>query len=55
MENPPLRRQPVLLPLLFEMDQSPLPLAEMQVLQPGNRQQFVFLKHARSAQPPIGS
>ena len=33
MEHPSLRRQPVLLPDLLDMDKPPLPLAEHQVLQ----------------------
>jgi len=33
MENPPLCGEPVLFPLLFKMDQTPLPLAKLQMLQ----------------------
>lgn len=43
--------QPVLFPLLFEMDQRPLPFAEHQMLKPGERQQVVFAVH-RLRVPP---
>ena len=59
MENPPLRRQPVLLPLLLDMDQPPLPFAKLKVLQTRNRQKVVLgeqnIRRMHSRRAPSGS
>ena len=45
----PFRRQPVICPLLFHMDQCPLPTAEDKVLYTGNHEVFLFrVSHIRS-------
>jgi hypothetical protein len=46
-----LLREPVLLLLLLDMDESPLPFAERQVLQSGNRHQVVFGVHVQAPGP----
>src|SRR5215831_1337753 len=52
VEEAALGREPALLPLLFQMNQPPLPFTEVQVLQAGDREQIVFLKHIRPAPRP---
>ena len=53
MEDPPLERAAVFLPLAFDMDQRPLPAAKIKMLQAGKLQEFLFLiSHRRF--PDIG-
>jgi hypothetical protein len=45
----PFGGEPVLLPLLFEMDESPLALAEDEMLERGEREEIGFGKHGSDA------
>jgi hypothetical protein len=47
VEYPAFRRLTILLPDLFQMNESPLPFAEQEVLQAGKREEIVFGIHRR--------
>lgn len=45
MEEIALSSQAIFFPLLFEVNQSPLPLTEHQMLESGERQELILGKH----------
>jgi len=45
MEEIAFGGEAILFPLLFKVNQSPLPLTEHKVLEPGERQELILSKH----------